>query len=209
MQRVHCNTTILTALLLAVGSTAFAQSQERGATQVPAPVRIVEARPYEVEQAMSFRVDGEDEDCSEGYVLVVEADLRLLQPDNAADYVLYAGSAVAQRVNTGYRDGRLIVITASFDPKVDCLWLGPRGLPDRMGPADFQREKDRATAAGIEPFPEKHWKRALERGKARGDGPLLAKHLNHLWYQTVDLILEYAPAERRMARSLRPGRLDD
>jgi len=163
-----------------------------------APIELVYARPYEVEKAMDFIVDGKVEKVKKGYVLVLKADLKLLEPKDVPDFVVFADRAVGQKVNSGYRDGYVIVITPTIDLGKALVWFGSRLVPDRITPAIVEREHAAATARGIQPFAAEKIAAALKLG-----GEVLhAKDLNELWYDQKPLILKYAPAEREMAESL-------
>ncbi|HET9481774.1 MAG TPA: hypothetical protein VFP98_08465, partial [Candidatus Polarisedimenticolia bacterium] len=101
-----------------------------------APLELVLARPYEVEEPMPFWVDGKEVEVRRGWILVLRADLELLEPCDAPDHLLFVDGCVAQRINSGYRDGHLVVVTAEADLARALVWFGPRRLPWEAG-ADF------------------------------------------------------------------------
>src|SRR5262245_32497991 len=88
-----------------------------------APVELVYARPYEGDKAMDFSVDGKTEKVKRGYILVLKADLKLLEPKDAPDFVIFAERAVGQKVNSGYVDGYVIVITPEIDLGKALVWF--------------------------------------------------------------------------------------
>jgi hypothetical protein len=196
---------MLAVVGLALGAIVRAQDgQLRGALDdhglVPkAPIELVYARPYEVEKAMDFIVDGKVEKVKKGYVLVLKADLKLLEPKDVPDFALFADRAIGQRVNSGYRDGYVVVITPAIDLAKAPIWFGSRLVPDRVTAPIVESERAAATGRGIQPFAADKIAAALKLG---GD-TLHAKDLNELWYEQKPLIIKYAPAEREMAESLR------
>ncbi|MFO0980180.1 MAG: hypothetical protein U1E76_00270 [Planctomycetota bacterium] len=200
---------IATLLSLVCASALVAQNQQPLPTGlddhglVPkAPLALVYARPYQVEKPMEFVINGKVEKVHKGYVLVLKADLRLCEPKDVPDFALFVDNALGQRVNSGYRDGHLIVITPELDLAKSLIWFGSRLLPDRTTAVVTERERSAALARGIAPFAREQIDAALKQG---GSETLRAKDLNELWFDTKPLILKYAPAERPMAESLQKG----
>lgn len=164
-----------------------------------APIELVYARPYQVEKEMGFSIGGKIEKVKKGYVLVLKADLKLCEPKNVPDFTLFVDGVLAQRVNSGYVDGHLVVLIPEVDLTKALVWFGSRLVADRVTPAIVAHERAAALARGIKPFaPEK-----VAAALALGGDTLRAKDMNELWFLQKALILKYAPAEREMAESLR------
>ena len=198
------------AMVLAAGGLGDACAQAQQADpqhrlhdhdgRIPKSVSdLVLVRPFTVKKPMSFVVGGKTRKVTEGYVLVIKAHLGLLEPRNAPDYLLFVGDAVGQKVNSGYKDGHVIVITPKLDLSKAPLWFGSREIPNRLTPSRVAFERKAAERVGVRPFDKK----VVEKARQRGGERLLAADLNELWYETVPLILEYAPAEKEMAKSMR------
>jgi hypothetical protein len=202
---------------LAAGSLLFpapfasALAQETVALHVPAaPLELVVVRPFEVAEPFEFRVAGEVVEYTKGHVLVVRVDKALVEPRNEADHVLFLGDSVLQKVNVGYEDGYIVAIAPDFDLFRKRLYFGARAVPARMTAADFTEQEEAAVQAGIQPFDTEVIAKARAQRFAAFPGRqpvgerFVAGNMNELWYQTAGLILQYAPAEEEMARSLLP-----
>ena len=201
----------LTALALLTAAPALASGQSGSEREsfparkqlIPArPIALVSAHPFELEKDVLFHSLGKRSKHKKGWILVLKADLKLLEPRNAPDYVLFVGDHVARRINSGYKDGHLVVMIPDCDLEKTTLWFGSRLVPDKMLRQDFELDALRAKNASIAPFSRRDVRTATKIG-----GKLQKAHdLNELWYLQRHLIERYAPAEKKMARSLRPGR---
>jgi len=167
-----------------------------------APLTLVEAEPFQVEKPIVFRVAGKDVKAKEGWILVLEADLDVLEPVDLPDRALFVGDCLAQKVNSGYKDGHVVVITSKVDLATSPIWFGSRWLPHQVNARAMEREQESIRRAGLEPRGEKERKQAL----ARGGEKVEAFDLSDLCFLQRDRILRYAPAEREMALALWRGR---
>ena len=183
----HARTRLHAALLatLALALTVVGPPNAIGLQETPspaalapaAPLELVYARPYEVEKPMDFHAAGETVKVRKGWVLVLKADLKLLRPMNSPDHVLFIGDCVGQRINSGYKDGYLVVVAPECDLQKTPLWFGSRLLPDGLTKEQIEAEWKAAAASGIGPFQE----RAVKRARARGGAETLkARDLNEL-----------------------------
>ncbi len=208
MERNRTASTIGTTLLslLLVSPLALGQGTQGGSEAkvgpVPrAPLDLLYAREYEVERAMTFCAGGEALEVKKGYILVIKADLDLLQPLNSPDFLLLGETAALHKVNSGYKDGHLVIVTPALDLEKALVFFGERMVPERMTKDFCDQQLAAARKRGIKPFTRSK----VEAARKLAGAKLKVKDMNELWFETRSLILEYAPAERDMAMSLRKG----
>ncbi|MEW6746562.1 MAG: hypothetical protein AB1486_27805 [Planctomycetota bacterium] len=188
-------------LLTILTGSAFCQTPDVATLNDLAPkaVELIYARPFEVEQPIPFVVGGKIEASKKGYIVVLKADLRVLEPMDVPDHVIFAGKAVTQKINSGYRSGYVVAMVPEVNLFESALWVGSRLLPDTITPEVYDREQRAATERKIKPLT----KRQVEEALAKGGSVLRVKDMNELWFETKPLILQYSPQEREMAESLR------
>jgi hypothetical protein len=168
----------------------------------PTPVKgILYAQEFEANQPMEFFVGGEKTDITEGYILVLDVPLDVVQPRNALMPVLMINDAIAIQVNSGYIEGKVIAIVPKVDLKAAKIWYAaPFNLyavnEDVVNQAVEARDQAKISAMPAEAIEE-----AIENG---GEEVFEGRDYNHVYFQAGQLIKEYAPAETDRADSLLP-----
>lgn len=168
----------------------------------PTPVNgILYAREFEASQPMEFFVAGEKTEVTEGYMLVLDVPLDVVQPRNALMPVLMINDTIAIQVNSGYIDGKVIAIVPKVDLKAAKIWYAePFNLyavnKDVVAHAVEARDE-----AKISNMPAEAVEAAIKNG---GEEKFEGRDFNHVYFEAGQLILEYAPAESDRARSLSP-----
>ncbi len=201
---------LLAALAIPLGSveaqterdSRLPQATHEHRVDPTSPEEIVVAQPFQLQVPMEFRVAGAAKKVTRGFVLVLKVSPWVLEPRSSPDFVLFAGDAVAQRMNVGCWDGHLVALVPEVDLSRSPVWFGSRLLEERITATIFQAEQAAAEAAGISALaaPE------LSKARSRGGDTLEAYDSNELCFLAAPWILEYAPSEEERALSLRPGR---
>ncbi len=172
------------------------------AVEVPAaPAALLFARPFFSEKPIEFVIGGERTTRTKGWILVLEAaDKRLLEPRDAPDFAIFVGDAIAQKVSSGFRSGKIVVMTPDADLATAPIFFGSRLVPDRATPATVAQETAAAKQSAIGPAPPGDLLRARKNG---GPEPFRVRDMSDLWFETGPVILRYSPDEREMVESLR------
>jgi hypothetical protein len=165
-----------------------------------APNALLWARPFVSEKPIEFVVNGEKKLLTKGLILVLDVDKKLVEPLDVPDYVVYVGDAVAQKINSGYVSGKLVVMAPEVDLATAPIWFGSRAVTERLTPSDVSKEKARAAEKAIRPRSEAELRAAR---RAAGAGRFDVKNMDELWFETGPTILRFAPDERDMVMSLR------
>lgn len=211
-------TTILTLALLSAlgaGGLLLATGDRKpvagtgNATRSHAPdasVRgILYAQPFALEQPATHWWRAERPNYVAGWILVLEADTALLQPTARAEPVLYVGHETAERVNHGFRSGRVVAIVPSpagadgfptLDLSTAKVWFGAPGLPEQIDTAALERAF--AAAGDAQPFSASE----IAEARKRGGMPIRFETRAQLDQQAGQLILEHAPEEKDLADGL-------
>jgi hypothetical protein len=171
-----------------------------------APVRgILFAQPFALETPAVHWWRKERPSYSAGWLLVLEVDPALVQPTNRAEPVLFVGHQTAERVNHGWKSGRVVAIVpspagADGQPTLDLasakVWFGDPALPEETDAAAV--EQAFAAAAGAQPFSAAE----IAQARALGGTPIVFQTRGQLDVQAGRLILEHAPEERELGESL-------
>jgi hypothetical protein len=170
------------------------------------PVRgILYAQPFALEQPTVHWWRKERANYSAGWLVVLEADSALLQPIARAEPVLYVGHETAERVNHGFRSGRVVAIVPSpagadgfptLDLATAKVWFGEAALPEEIDATALERAF--AAAPDAQPFSAAE----IAEARARGGMPIRFETRGALDRQAGNLILEHAPEERELGEAL-------
>ncbi len=170
------------------------------------PVRgILYAQPFALEQPAVHWWRKERPSYSAGWLLVLEVDTALVQPTDRAEPVLYVGHETAERVNHGWKSGRVVAIVPSpagsdgfptLDLSTAKIWFGEPGLPEQV---DAQAlEQAFAAAAQALPFSEAE----INEARVFGGTPIRFPTRGELDEQAARLVLEHAPEEKDLAQGI-------
>jgi len=168
----------------------------------PAAVEsILYARKFTLEKGYKFNWCKEAPIVSSGYLLVLKVNPDLVYPRQCAEPVLYVGRRTAERLNHGYPSGHVIAIVPGA-PDLDktLIWFGTPELPERVDAERADQELTLAQAANMQPLPPETIRAAETKGGHRLEATDLAALLRG---QVADLVLEYAPQEKRLADAFR------
>jgi hypothetical protein len=163
-----------------------------------APLELVALQAFSVREPMKFWHNGKQEKISRGFIAVLKVERQWLRPVNEPDHLLLLGNSIGQRVNVGFEDGHLIVVTPQIDWLKTPVYFGSRLVPERLQSEDLEREWQLAREARLPPFTVKE----IAKAQSQHRTVLHARDVNQLWFKTKPWILRYAPSERDMAESL-------
>jgi hypothetical protein len=168
-------TTFLAALALAtVPPSIPASAPERPAaappTQAPsdlapipatpaAPIAIVAVQPFTIAQPYTHRFRKDGSEFATGHLIVLRAEVGLVQPRQVAEPVLCVGSQTAERLWSDPAKGLIVAIVPTWteltadgterpgDPAVDLVYFATPELPERVDATWIAAERSRAEAA--------------------------------------------------------------
>ena len=208
-------TGLAVVLALAAGTTAVMRVLDDGAPPaLPAdpsslPVTLVGAWPFTLEQPATHWSRAERPLYDAGMILVLSADPELLHPRQAAEPVLYVGAQTAEKLNTGYPSGQLVVLVpaprgADGMPQLDLanapIFFGEPALPETIDGARAVAELATARAKGVgDESADVVSTRTHELVDFVDDGDL------RIW--TSDVIERFSPDEVDLISGLRAPRL--
>ena len=193
MKRIfHFSLVVVAALALSSNVLA----DQPAVPSTPAAVDdILYARTFTLEKGYAFDWSKERPLLTEGTLLVLQVKPDLVFPRQAAEPVLYVGNRTAERINIGYRSGRVLAIVPG---KVDLtrtpVWFGTPELPERVDGNIAQGELAVANAAGIKPFSAEQVRAAYTRG---GKGITLADR-DALRPLLAGLLAQYSSVETEL-----------
>lgn len=172
---------------------------------VALPIELVHAQPFTLATPERHTWRAEAPAFDSGLVLVLEAQAEYLAPRQVAEPVLFVGDQTAQRLNTGYPSGQLVVLVPDLtlaDLATSPIYFGQPALPEQVDAAVIARELEVAQRAGLN-----------GPGQARvsqvTDANVIdALDFEDLSFQTSFLIEEFAPAERDLIDGLRVTRYE-
>lgn len=94
---------------------------------------ILAVQPFRLEHPYRYDWSAEHAAVGEGQLLVLEVDPAWLLPSDTRQAVLYAGAVPVERLNTGWPDGRLVVVVPGEpDLARTPLYFGGYELPERV-----------------------------------------------------------------------------
>lgn len=155
---------ILAALLLVAPTPAIAAPQTQPTKAIlPEPrvlddghaVRAVRAiQPFSLSRSYNYEWSSERAPVTEGLLLVLDVDPAFLIPSDTRQAVLYCGDLPVERLNTGWPDGRLVVLVpGQVDLARNPLYFGGYELPEAVSRTDGQARLEIALRNGIRPLP--------------------------------------------------------
>ena len=160
---------------------------------------ILYARRFTLKKGYLFEWSKERPLVTEGMILVLKVDPALVYPRQSLEPVLYVGNQTAERVNSGYRSGRVIaIVPGKLDLKKTPIWFGTPELPERVDAGAIKQERRLAQKAKIMPFETAKIEQAMKRGK----GPLEAADRDELRRRLAPLVKQHSPAEKALVNSL-------
>jgi hypothetical protein len=122
--------------------------------QVPmAPLELVWARPFALEQPEVYTMQAERPSFTDGLLIELRADPALLGARQVAEPVLYVGGVPAFRFNWDPTGGCLVVfVPGTLDLETTEIFFGPPELPERITAMRGASERAIAVAAGVRPL---------------------------------------------------------
>ncbi|MCA9310462.1 MAG: hypothetical protein KDA21_04600 [Phycisphaerales bacterium] len=171
----------------------------------PAPiVRLVEARPFRLEQNFIHQWRTETPQYNAGWLLVLEVDPALVFPRQTEEPVLYVGDQTAQRLNTGAESGYIVAVVPVEDMTTwnlaeQMIWFGTPAFPEQVDARHIAREKTLAENAGIRPVGDDEVAAARTRA---GTATLRRPTLHQVMPEAGRLVEHYAPEDRSLADQL-------
>ena len=161
-------------------------------------IDIVHIQPFRLEKSFRFDWRKERPEVRNGLLVVIKIDTSMLRPTEGLQPVLYAGNHPIQRINLGYASGFLVgIIPAQIDLSKDPVWFGSPYLPERIDAAYIKKERVKASEGELLRLPGSL---LSERTKESVVSPNLSTLLHK---QAGDLILQYAPQEKRIVEAWR------
>jgi hypothetical protein len=195
-----------TLLLLAtLGSGLVAQAQEAppvvDEASLPLPAGVLLAsQAFALREARPYPSMKGQEPVTRGTLLALQVDPVLALPRQVAQPVVYVGAVPAERLNTGWPSGRLLLLVPGEpDLSVTPVFFGPPGLPERIDTEDGAAELAVAVAAGIQPFTAE----VVRAARADGGEPLALRDSRALDHAIADWLEAWAPEEAEAAYNLR------
>lgn len=190
---------LMGAVLMAGAPAVSAADRE----QPVLPVRVdglLAARAFTLEDGYRHRFSADQPWVEAGWLLVLEVDPRVARPRQVAEPVLYVGEVTAERLNTGHRSGRLVVIVPQpVDLPASPIWFGTPELPERVDPERAHDERVLAEDAGIRPFEAE----VVHAARTRGGAPLAVADLTALLREAGAWIVEYSAPDKQVGQRLR------
>ncbi len=160
---------------------------------------IVYARSFTLEEGYKFDWRKERPLITTGTILVLKVNPDLVYPRQLAEPVLYVGNQTAERVNSGFKSGRVVaIVPGEIDLQKTPIWFGTPELPERVDADAIQKERAKADKAGIKPFDKAEIKAALKNGGEK----LSAANQDQLRRGLAPLIRQYSPKESILADTL-------
>jgi len=189
--------TILGVALLVTG-TALARTEP----QTPGPIdRVVYAQPFTLQEGFTFPIHKERPQVKTGYLLIIDADPKLVLTMSRGSRILYLGKQPGWRVNPAYPSGRaFVLVPAGLNTagEVDLdlarirIWLGTDRFEGDADQPRIELEHELAVKAGIGRRP----RREIDAALAEADGqPRAFKDLIELKLHYARLMKEYLPPD--------------
>lgn len=170
-------------------------------------VTVLDVQPFVLTEPATHYYRAEQPRFDRGLVLLLDVtDRDLLAPRQLAEPVLYVGAETAERVNQGWRSGKLVVIVPAVDgDPADLLdgqpvFFGEPALPEQIQAGQARDARALAISRGLAAVPAPMATRSLSEPLPFPDhGELLA------WSTTW--IATHAPDETDLIRGLTAPRL--
>jgi len=170
---------------------------------------LLAAIPFKVDQPYTHWWRKEQPSVRAGHLLVLAVDPEVVQPRQIAEPVLYAGDQTAERINSGFADGALVVLVPSTPnsdgwPARDLtnlpIWFGDPALPEQVDEAAIRQAQ--ALVPNRLGFGSARVNAALDTG---GE-PLHCRDLAELYVHAADWVERFAPQDRHVVERLRMNR---
>ncbi len=183
---------------VSAGVTALVSTESQGPAvppRIPAephkePVRVLHAQRFDLAKPYNHLWRKERPPVQSGWLLVLAVPPDLVFARQSHEPVLYVGSQTAERVNTGYPSGHLVVIAPGDYFLEDVpIFFGDRLPPEEVGVVEIERQLRRAQDAGVEP-PNHSQVAGVTRE------PLQLRSHRELHRVAIDLVERYSPQER-------------
>ncbi len=157
---------------------------------------VVYARPFTLNDGFRYDWCNEPFQVSQGTILVLKVDPRLVIPRQIGEPVLYVGNSAAMRLNQGDKSGYVIaVVPGQVDLTKDLVWFGTPEMPEGVNAARVQAERQQAEKAGIKPLSAEKAKAATDAGGACVN----ARDMSGLLRDTIgSLVEQYSPQEKEL-----------
>jgi hypothetical protein len=194
-------TLLLSALLAAPAS--FAQEPPPAVDEAALPVAahdLLALRAFSLEGERDYPWMRDHPPIREGVLLALEVEPALAAPRQVEQPVIYVGDVPAERLNSGWPSGRLLLLVPG-EPDLSELpvFFGPPELPERVDAVAARLALADATAAGVLPFSEERVRAAATAG---GEA-LSLRDARALEHAVADWIDAWAPGEEERAANLR------
>jgi hypothetical protein len=172
-----------------------------------APVELVAAQPFVLDEPFTHYWRKEQPDVRSGYLLVLHADPDLIRPRQTFEPVLYVGEQTAERCNTGAVSGHLVCVVPAetdasgrvlLDPTKVPIWFGAPDLPERIDGQAIRTALAQARTKGVGPVRVAQTMRAFASAST-----LHARDRSELELAIADLIEVYSPTEEALVEGLR------
>ena len=162
---------------------------------------VVYARPFALNDGFRYDWCNEPFQVSQGTILVLRVDPRLVIPRQIGEPVLYVGKQAAMRLNQGDQSGYVVaVVPGQVDLTKELVWFGIAEVPERINAARVQAERQQAEKAGIKPLSVDQAKAATDAGGERVN----AQDMSSLLRDTIgNLVEKYSPQEKHLAETWR------
>lgn len=137
-------------MILLLASLAFAADVLDDGHAVHA---ITAAVPFTLTTPYAYDWSADHPQVKSGTILVLDVDPAWLEPSNVRQAVLYVGGLPAERLDTGYPEGRIVVIVpGTIDVKTAPIYFGGYELPERVDSKAGASTLAAAKAKGIGPL---------------------------------------------------------
>ncbi len=194
-------------LSLMVLLTAFSAIVPAGTPEIPPTPAAVDgillAQPFTIDKPYEHQWQVDGPMVSSGLLLVLEVNPDLVLPRQTAEPVLYVGSVVAERVNSGYPSGKVVaIVPGDVDLSTAQIWFGDPALPEQVTPAIITGQRAKAEAAGIGPL----------AASTSGTAPIARLQLadqDALRRRAAELISQYAAGEEDLAAGIQAPRVSE
>lgn len=189
----------------------ISQSAPAEDPSVPPPIpatpaaieEVLYARAFTLQESYEFEWRKEQPRVTEGTVLVLKVNPDLVYPRQIAEPVLYVGDQTAERLNIGYKSGRVIaIVPGRVDLEKTLIWFGTPELPERVTEKTIAAERKMAEKAGIKPVSAEKAAEARQKGGER----LAVKDRFELRRNLAALVQEHAADEVELIAGLQVPR---
>jgi hypothetical protein len=193
--------TICVSVCLVMAAAAAAVAAPPIPNTPAAVTDVVYARPFALNDGFRYDWCNEPFQVSQGTILVLRVDPRLVIPRQIGEPVLYVGNQAAMRLNQGDQSGYVIaVVPGQVELTKDLVWFGTPEMPENVNAARVQAERQQAEKAGIKPLSAEKVKAATDAGGTC----INARDMSGLLRDTIGKLVEqYSPQEKELVEAWR------